>query len=159
MTDPLQEIGKLQTKDDTFTLEWIHQDFIGYYWPVVMEHLTENSELWEYHETPEDIMVRLKKGELQLHVVRCNGDVIRAIGMTQFVPYLTGRVDMVIYWVSGEKVECWFDLLDSIEMWGAQKGAQRCRVVARTGWSRPLRNRGYGMERVVLCKSLVERMN
>ena len=65
---------------------------------------------------------------------------------------------MLILWVSGEDHRLCLDMLASLEVWGASRGAQRCQMFGRPGWKRGLKELGYTEERITMHKSLEWRM-
>ena len=85
--EPL-ELGRLTRPDGEFTLGWVNHEHIAEVWPLVHRELVENQGVWEFVDTPENMLLQLLNTSLQLHVLS-EGKEIKTIVITKFTTYPT----------------------------------------------------------------------
>jgi hypothetical protein len=78
-----------------------------------------------------------------------------AIAFSEIRHYLaTGHTFLLTTGMAGERVHETLPLLDVIEQWGWDRGAQSSEVRGRDGWTRLLKGNGYRRKSTTLKKAL-----
>ncbi len=71
----------------------------------------------------------------------------------------TGVVFVEIVGIGGERVREALPLIEHIEQWAKEQGAQHAMIVGRFGWIPLLKDRGYHKKAVILKKALGDNSN
>jgi hypothetical protein len=140
----------------TFTIAGVRAEDLPRHLRAIEPMLASIAERGRGIYSVSDLCRAIANEEFQLWIVtrlRVGERAIVAAGLTELVNHPGMRVCRLIAW-TGEGHEDWLHLLDDIEAWARQAGARRMIPIARPGWKKALKQRGYSETHVVLEKDL-----
>ena len=107
--------------------------------------------------TEEYLITEVMAGRRQLWVVydEDKPNVALLVVITEIKTYTPTSIKFVeMFGVGGERVREALPLIEHIEAWAEERGAQHALLVGRFGWIPLLKDRGYSKKAVILKKPL-----
>jgi len=133
------------------------------WWPILRDRIAAACARSGGKYLPADILKEVAAGRMHVFAVTplarddASADApppIQAIAIAEITQFPRRRVCRVLA-CTGEKTSEWLDKLAEIEAWARRCGCTAIEPVARPGWERKLKSRGYRKTHVVLEKSLI----
>lgn len=127
---------------------------IGDAWPYVANYLKEARERGFGGPTVPQIHSALLNEQMQLWVVHDGRGRVFAACITQILKE-GDSLDCMLVAVGGVGLQLWFDSgLEIIEEWAREKGVRSFRTVARKGWAKLAKSKGFKQTHCILEKRL-----
>lgn len=120
-------------------------------WPLVDRMLLEACERGRGKEIPDDIRLALNASDLQLWLLW--DGTLRGLVVTEIVRHPRKTCCRIRFCV-GRGRETWQHHIATIERWAKAQGCAAMELIARPGWSRLLKNRGYAVTHLFCEKEL-----
>jgi hypothetical protein len=130
--------------------------------PTSEEWLRGLADLWlpfmpsiaERAKVPVEVLIQeVADGTTQVHLV-WDGQKAHALVGTRIVAHGERKV-LELVWCTGEDKDLWFDLVDELERYAVEHlGITTIRAIARLGWQKPLKRKGYSPKHIILEKEL-----
>ena len=124
-------------------------------WPDVVRCLTKFCDRFPRDETVDNLVRQILTGALQLWVIEDDGRFIMAVVSRITTVTATGKVQVQILALGGERGEDVMVCLKDIEDWGRdQHGAEEFEITGRKGWQKRLSALGYRSEAIIYRKQM-----
>ena len=130
-------------------------DQIPYIWDQIEEHLERMAPHSEGELEPDDFMVALEDGDMQLWIALKEKEIAASM-ITQIVPYPRKRVLRIIS-IAGEDMDKWINNLYMIEDWALEHGCTSLECWGRKGWLKVLKD--WKCSYHIITKDLKGRMH
>jgi hypothetical protein len=125
--------------------------YVDQFLPLISPFLPSIAE--RGNETVEDLISQMKTGEVQAHLV-WDGRQAHALVGTRLLQRANGLLGEVV-WTTGQDRASWIGLLSDLEIYLRDHiGCTAVRAIARLGWTKELKRRGYRASHVILEKEL-----
>lgn len=149
-------------EEDHRVTEWhsfqLTSDAVDRYWGGIEIALDSAPHLWELFDTKENLYYILSRGLAQCWVV-FKGDEHKCTYFTRVNEYPSGAKLVTVWWMVGDLEDSLPTLHDTMYDFCIKMGAQYFEVEGRPGWERMLRPYGMVRDRVILRKTVTERMH
>lgn len=122
------------------------------WWPMVRDMVEDACKYSNGKYSVGDVLNFILQKRMQMWVAM-KGHEVCAIGISELVNYPQLRVCRMLC-ATGDDMALWAKLIDEIEAWALQVGAQAMEVMARPGWERVLKKFGYEKSHIQLDKRL-----
>jgi hypothetical protein len=120
----------------------------GHIWAPFIEGISKRTgcPTWQH-------MSEIYSGAVEI-MLAYDGDTAHALAGVRYLRR-GSLVDGVIIWCTGANRKRWFPLIDEIEKYLREhKGCAKVTAIARPGWTRPLKARGYRVTHIQFEKEL-----
>ena len=122
------------------------------FWDDVKESIQSALKLDAGRMTLDDIKEALDERKMQLWGL--HDGILRAVMVTEIINYPQMRVVRIIA-VGGRDMDMWLDkLIETIEQWGAEQGAQAMEFVGRLGWQKVLSQKGWINPQIMMTRMI-----
>jgi hypothetical protein len=128
------------------------------YWEGIETALDHAPHIWERFNTKESLYSMLTTGFIQCWVVFL-GEEHMCTYFTKVNTYPSGVKEVTVWWMVGELEDSLPVLCDTMRHFCLSIEAHAFEVEGRPGWERMLKNFGMVKDRVILRKTLTERMH
>lgn len=120
------------------------------FWPHISDLISDALDYGTSHLTVDGVRESLKSGRYQCWLAW--SDQVDAVAVTRIE-----AKDPKTLWIlicTGMNPDEWFDYIETLESWGKSVGCVRSETLARPGWHRRLKAKGYKMRHVHMVKEL-----
>lgn len=122
------------------------------WWPVVRDLVEDACKHSDGKYAVADVLDLLLQKRMQIWVAMKNHEAC-AIGISELVEFPQIRLCRILA-ATGDDMAMWNGLIEEIENWAIQVGAQGMELITRPGWERVLKKFGYEKTHVQLNKRL-----
>jgi hypothetical protein len=127
------------------------------HWDYVKESLESAFKLDGGRISIDDVKRLIDNKQMQLWGL--HDGILRAAMVTEIINYPQMRVVRIVA-VGGKDMDLWLDeLINTIDAWGRENGAQAMEFVGRAGWEKVLSKKGWITPQIVMTRPIREKAN
>jgi hypothetical protein len=123
-------------------------------WQDILRCLNLYVQRFPDDETLESLIAQITSGALQLWLIEDDGKIVMAVLTRIATIQATGKKQVQVLALGGERGEDVMPCLLDIEAWARSIGAQELEITGRHGWRKRLAKQGWGSVAEIYRKSL-----
>ncbi len=134
------------------TIALMDRDTVVSQWGEILPVLMTAEDYWGDFYSPADILHMILSGSMHLFAIHADDKSLRCIMIVQWLNYPQGKTLAFEIFAALELDDYVAKIIEAIEPWGLENGAERFQVSGRPAWKTLLVEHGYKLKAVTMSK-------